>query len=100
MEEKEVKKRGGRKPMTEEEKKAAEKKREEEIKKAENLKPEVYVQYQGNETEVGALVESAKADFKQAKKRTRITELKLYFKPEEGAAYYVVNGQYEGKISL
>ena len=100
MAENETKKRGGRKPMTEAEKLAAAKKREEEISKAENLKPEVFVQYQGLETETGALVEAAKADFKQAKKRTRITDLKLYVKPEEGVAYYVVNGQHEGKISL
>ena len=100
MEEKEAKKRGGRKPMTDAEKAAAQKKREEEIKMAENLKPEVYLQFQGREAEIGALIEMAKADFKQAKKRTRITELKLYVKPEEGMVYYVANGQHEGKLSI
>lgn len=58
---------------------------------AEQEKAVVYVQYQESEAEVAALIEAAKADFKTKKKRTRITDLKLYIKPEERAAYYVVN---------
>lgn len=82
----------GRKPMTEKEKAAAAKKRAETKALAQNLKAVVYVQYQESEAEIGALVEAAKADFKAKKKRTPITDLKLYVKPEERAAYYVVNG--------
>lgn len=82
----------GRKPMTEKEKAAAAKKRAETKAKAQNLKPVVYVQYQDSEAEIGALLEAATADFKAKKKRTAITDLKLYIKPEERAAYYVVNG--------
>ena len=70
--------------------------------KAQNVVPVVYVQYQEAEAEVDALVEAAKADFKANRKRTRITELKLYIKPEERAAYYVVNGNenFTGKIAF
>ena len=82
----------GRKPMTEKEKAAAEKKRAEAKAKALAMKPVVYVQYQESEAEIDALLEAAKADFKAKKKRTPITDLKLYVKPEERAAYYVVNG--------
>ena len=67
------KKRPGRKPMTPEEKAAAAKARAE---------------------------EKAKADFHAAKKRTLVTGLKLYIKPEEHIAYYVINGEHEGKISF
>lgn len=49
---------------------------------------------------MGMLVEAAKADFHAERKRTRITDLKLYVKPEEHIAYYVVNEKFNGKISF
>ena len=82
------KRRGGRKPMTAEEKAAAAKARAESKAKADNLKPTVIVQFQGTDVDLNTLVEAAKADFRQAKKRTLITDLKLYVKPEERMAYY------------
>ena len=94
------KKRGGRQAMTPEEKAAAAKARAEEKAKAENLKPDVYVQFQGGEISVAALIDAAKDDFHLTKKRTRVTALKLYVKPEEYTAYYVVNETYEGKITF
>ena len=94
------KKRPGRKPMTPEEKAAAAAARAEEKSKAKNLTPELFIQYQGDQTDVNALVEAAKADFRAVKKRMLITDLKLYVKPEEHAAYYVINGKFEGKIAF
>ena len=85
--------------MTAEEKEAAAKARAAEKEKAAHLKPELVVQYQGGEVNMDALVEAAKADFHQTKKRTLITALTLYVKPEEHTAYYVINGEHEGKIS-
>ena len=95
----EVKKRAGRKPMTAEEKEAAAKVRAQEKAKAENLKPEFIVQYQGADVELTALAEAVKADFRQAKKRTLITDMKLYVKPEEHTVYYVINGGFTGSIA-
>lgn len=94
------KKRPGRQPMTAEEKAAAAKARAAEKEKADNLRPELFVQYQGGEVDMASLVEAAKADFCQAKKRTLVTAMKIYFKPEEHAAYYVINERYEGKILI
>ena len=94
------KKKPGRKPMTPEEKALAAKARAAEKEKADSLKPELFMQYQGGEIDISVLAESAKADFRAAKKRTLITGLKLYIKPEERAAYYVVNEKYEGKITF
>lgn len=94
------KKRPGRKPMTPEEKAAAKAAREAEKAKADNLKPEVFIQYQGDQTDMNALVEAAKTDFRSSKKRVLITGLTLYIKPEEQTAYYVINGEYEGKVSF
>lgn len=94
-----AKKKGGRKPMTAEEKAAAAKVRAESKAKAGGLKPTVIVQFQGSEVDLDTLVEAAKADFRQAKKRTPVTDLKLYVKPEERMVYYVVNEKHSGSIS-
>lgn len=93
-------KKPGRKPMTPEEKAAAAEARAAEKAKASQLKPEIIVQFQGDEFSMDTLVEAAKADFHATKKRTLVTDLKLYVKPEEHAAYYVMNGKFEGKISF
>lgn len=90
----------GRKAMSPEEKEAAAKARALEKEKAQNMRPEIFVQYQGGETSMDTLVEAVKADFHTEKKRTLITSLKMYVKPEEHTAYYVVNKTFEGKISL
>ena len=95
----EAKKKGGRKPMTAAEKAAAAKARAESKAKADNLKPTVIVQFQGSEVELDTLVEAAKADFRQEKKRTPITDLKLYVKPAERMAYYVINEKYNGAFT-
>lgn len=95
-----TKSKGGRKPMTPEEKEAAAKARALEKEKAKNMRPEIFVQYQGGETGMDALVESVKESFHAEKKRTLITSLKMYVKPEEHTAYYVINEEFEGKISF
>lgn len=95
-----ARKRPGRKPMSPEEKAMAAAARAEEKAKADNLKPELIVQYQDSDINLETLVETAKADFRTIKKRTLITELRIYVKPEEHMAYYVVNDKYEGKISF
>lgn len=94
-----AKKKGGRKPMTTEEKSSAAKARAEAKAKADALKPTFIVQFQGSEVDLSAVAEAAKADFRQAKKRTPITDLKLYVKPEEHAAYYVINEKHSGSVS-
>ena len=96
----EAKKKGGRKPMTAEEKASAAKARAEIKAKADSLKPTVILQFQGSEVDLDTLVEAAKAGFRQEKKRTPITDLKLYVKPEERVAYYVVNEKFNGSVSF
>ena len=98
-EETKPKRRGGRKPMTPEQKAESARIRAERKQMAENLKPSVYVQFQETEANINELIDSAKAAFKAEKKRTRITSMKLYVKPEERSAYFVINEKNEGKIS-
>ena len=93
------KKKTGRKPMTAEEKAAAAKARAESKAKSDSMQPTLILQFQGGEVDLSTLVEAAKADFHQAKRRTPITGLKLYVKPEERTAYYVINGKHNGSVS-
>ena len=62
--------------------------------------PVVYVQYMGGEEKVEDLVAAAKAAFAAEHARTKITDLKLYIKPEEHAAYYVVNEKFAGRVDF
>ena len=98
-EEPKVKKRPSRKPLTAEAKAAAAEVRAKIKEKAARLKPALILQYQGSEVDMDTLVEAAKSDFRSVKKRTPITALTLYVKPEERMAYYVINEEHEGKIS-
>ena len=86
--------------MTAEERESAAKARAEIKAKADSLKPTVIVQFQGSEVDLDTLVEAAKADFRQEKKHTPITDLKLYVKPEEHVAYYVVNETFNGSVAF
>lgn len=60
----------------------------------------LYVQYQGGEVDMAAVAETAKAEFKAANKRGRIASLKIYLKPEEHTAYYVINDDFQGQVAL
>ncbi len=62
--------------------------------------PVVYVQYQGAEEKVEDLVAAAKAAFAAEHSRTKVSDLKLYIKPEERAAYYVINEKFAGRVDF
>lgn len=58
------------------------------------VKTTVFVQFGGKETSVETLVDEAKKAYAAAgHKESEIKTLELYVKPEEQAAYYVVNGE-------
>lgn len=60
----------------------------------------VFVQFQGVEVDVAAITEAVKADIKEANKRGKISSMKLYLKPEELTAYYVISDFFTGKASF
>ncbi len=91
-------KKPGRKPMTEAQK--AEAKAAREAKKIADVKVTAFVQFMGSEAAVNDLVEAAKADFKASHKRTKIESLRLYVKPEDYTAYYVINDSFAGQVSM
>lgn len=69
-------------------------------KKAEAVKAACYVQFAGMEVAVDELHEKAKAAFRAEHKRMPIKSINLYVKPEDHAAYYVINDEYTGKVEL
>lgn len=56
----------------------------------------VFVEYQGRQMDMDAILEAVKA----AAGVKRAKSLEVYVKPEDGAAYYVVNGKDSGKAAL
>ena len=62
------------------------------------LTPEVYVEYGGSQYNITDVVDRAKADYR-ATHKVGVQSCKVYVKPEEGAAYYVIN-KVSGKLDL
>ena len=70
-------------------------------KQKEQLTPEVYVQYHGEEVEQSAIIEKIKEQYvSEGHRAGNIKSLKLYLKPEDRAAYFVINDRYAGKVDL
>ncbi len=59
-----------------------------------------FVEFWGDQYDVADVIAKAEADFKANNKRKAIADIKVYIKPEEKAAYYVVNGDYPGRVTL
>ena len=69
--------------------------------KATEAVTEVYVQYDGMEISEYAMVERIKGAYQAAGNKTsNIKSLQIYVKPQENAAYYVINNTESGKIHL
>lgn len=63
---------------------------------------EVYVQFRGKEVSAKDVLENVKMIWtdEMGKKDKDIKDIKLYIKPEENKAYYVINGDVTGAIGL
>ena len=71
------------------------------VKKAEtkDAKASVVLQFAGAEFVMADVLEAAKKDF-AANNTVALKTITLYVKPEDGAAYYVANGDITGKVNL
>ena len=80
-------------------KKAAPAKKATTTKKA--VEPAVVVQFGGQEVSMATVIENAKKAFEaEGNKVSSIKEIQIYVKPEEYAAYYVINGDVTGRVDL
>ena len=69
--------------------------------KAAAADPEVYVQYQGNESNLAVITERIKKQYvEEGHKESDIKSLKIYLKPEDASAYYEINDNNSGKVFL
>ena len=62
------------------------------------LAPELYVEFSGKQYNVTDIIDRAKADYR-ATHKVGVQSCKVYVKPEEGTAYYVIN-KASGKLEL
>ncbi|MBR1391458.1 MAG: hypothetical protein IJ567_08490 [Lachnospiraceae bacterium] len=77
--------------------------RKEAAKKADKkeFEAEVFVQFYGNEAGVNDIIEKAKEAFvAEGHRPSSIKSLKIYLKPEEYTAYYVINEKSVGRLNL
>lgn len=72
------------------------------VEKPVKVQTNVYVEYLGVQIEEAAVIEQVKNIWvKELKKKLQdIKSLSLYIKPEDNAAYYVINGDVTGSVIL
>ena len=68
-------------------------------KKPAEKKVVTVVEFDEKQVDVEAVIEACKADFK-ANNKGSVRTINVYIKPEDSAAYYVVNGKVNGKVDL
>lgn len=77
------------------------KKTEKTVSKQETLTPEIYVQYRDSEAAMDEVVEKVKAQYAiDSEGNANIKSMRVYIKPEDLAAYYVINEDESGKVNL
>ena len=59
---------------------------------------EVYLQWYGKEVQLNSI--TARIEEEMKRKISELVDLKVYVKPEEGKAHYVINGEITGSIEL
>ena len=71
-------------------------------RKTVSLNTEVYVQWLGKEVSEKDIVDSIKKIWtdEMGKKEADLTDLKIYIKPEDNGAHYVINNDITGFIGL
>jgi hypothetical protein len=77
----------------EKEVKAAEKTESKNAAKIKKLKPDFYVEFQGQQISEESIINKFITEWEKDKKLSAVKTLSIYFKPEEGTAYVVVNGE-------
>ena len=61
---------------------------------------EVILQFAGSDFDVSHIAQKAQEAFKSTGSKTPVKSIKVYLKPEDRTAYYVVNGNITGAFAL
>jgi len=71
------------------------------VKEKKELVPEIFIQYEAIEVKTEDIIENIKKAYvADGHYVAGIKDLKVYIKPEDGCAYYVINGTYAGNVVL
>ena len=66
-----------------------------------SVKTEVFLQFGDYEMRIDDIIDKAREDYIERGGTLRsLKSLRVYVKPEDHAAYYVINGSFAGKIEL
>lgn len=75
--------------------------KEEVIMGKKEVKPEVTVQYRHYEADMDTIIQRVKEDIEvRGNRGVEIEKMQVYVKPEDFAAYYVINDGIVGKVNL
>ncbi len=62
---------------------------------------QVYVEFAGNQSDIDSVVAKARDKFvEDGHKASSIKNVRVYLKPEDNKAYYVINEKYAGEVDL
>lgn len=64
------------------------------------MKEEMVIQFAGNELSASEISDKVKANYQESGNEAEISDIKIYVKPEDNKAYYVVNGEISGDVDL
>lgn len=74
--------------------------KKESVKQVKEIKEEVFIQFANQEVKMADILEKAKAGYTAEGNKEAIESIRVYVKPEENMAYYVVNDNYASGIRL
>lgn len=60
----------------------------------------IVLQFGEYEVPMAAISDKAKQNYKESGNKAELKDIKIYVKPEDLKAYYVVNGEFEGNVDL
>lgn len=67
-------------------------------KKETDIIKKLFIEFDGKQIDEELIIQKVEEECK--KQEVTVKELTLYFKPEDNACYYVVNGDVSGKVEL
>ena len=70
------------------------------VKPAETVAEEMVIQFGQIEITTAEISDRVKNNYKESGSQDQIREMKIYVKPEENKAYYVINGNVDGSVDL
>ena len=75
---------------------------EEKVKKdKKSIDKSIYLQYAGQEVSIDDIIAAVREDYDTVKKgEDKPEDIKIYLKPEDRKAYYVINCDFAGEVDL